>query len=140
MDLITRNLESSANVLETARATGVKLLCGTDSGNSPLMPYGELHANEADIFVRHGGYTPMEAIVACTRDNAYAVGLEDDLGVIAPGKLADIIILDEDPLADIRVLQGGRHLTTVIKDGKVVDLNGGRQDDEQRLTLEAAGA
>ena len=140
IDLVKRNLESSAKVLEMARAMGVKLLCGTDSGNSPLMPYGELHANEADIFVRYGGFSPMEAIVACTRENAYAVGLEDEVGVIAPGKLADVIILDEDPVADIRVLQGGRHLTTVIKDGKVVDLNGGSQTTEQQLILAAAEA
>ena len=132
IDMIKRNLEGSVKVLETARTLGVKVLCGTDSGNSPLMPYGELHANEADILVRYGRYSPMEAIVANTRDNAFAVGLEDQLGVIAPGMLADIIILDQDPVADIRVLQGGRHVTTVIKDGKVVNLNGG---SNEQLTL-----
>ena len=133
LDLIKRNLEGAAEMLQTARNLGVKVMAGTDTGNSPVMPYGELHANEADIFVRHGGYTPMEAILACTRDNAYAVGLEDQVGIIESGKLADIIILDQDPLADIRVLQGGRHLTTVIKDGKVVDLS--KQPNEETATL-----
>ena len=42
--------------------------------------------------------------------------------VIAPGKLADIIVLKKDPIADITILQGGRHLSYVIKDGKIVDL------------------
>ena len=135
VDMIKRNLEGNVKVLETARSLGVKVLCGTDSGNSPLMPYGELHANEADILVRYGRYSPMEAIVANTRDNAFAVGLEDQLGVIAPDMLADIIILDQDPVADIRVLQGGRHVTTVIKDGKVVDLNAGSDVGDERLTL-----
>jgi imidazolonepropionase-like amidohydrolase len=65
----------------------------------------------------------MEAIVAATRDNAYAVGLEGQVGEIAAGRLADIIVLDSDPIADITVLQGGRHLTWVIKDGKIVDLD-----------------
>jgi len=46
------------------------------------------------------------------------------LGTLAPGKLADIIILKSDPLADIRVLQGGQHLATLIKDGKIITLNG----------------
>ena len=110
-------------------------MAGTDTGNSPVMPYGELHANEADIFVRYGGYTPMEAILACTRDNAYAVGLEDQLGVIGAGKLADIIILDQDPLADIRVLQGGKHLTAIIKDGKMVDLGGQSQEETASLAF-----
>jgi imidazolonepropionase-like amidohydrolase len=64
----------------------------------------------------------MEAIVAATRDNAYAVGLEGQVGELAPGKLADIIVLNKDPIADITVLQGGKHLSWVIKDGRTVDL------------------
>ncbi|MEE3012873.1 MAG: amidohydrolase family protein [Chloroflexota bacterium] len=134
LDLINRNLESAAETLQMSRNLGIKVLAGTDTGNSPLMPYGELHANEADILVRHGGYTPMEALLACTRENAYAVGLEDEVGVISPGKLADIIILDQDPLKDIRILQGGRHLTNVIKDGKLVALSG--VSPEERIALE----
>jgi imidazolonepropionase-like amidohydrolase len=105
-------------------------MCGTDSGNSPLMPYGQLHAHEAEILVRYGGYTPMEAIIASTRNTAFALGLEDELGVLAAGKLADIIILKRDPLADISVLQGGQHLATVIKDGTVVPLNGHGAEEE----------
>ena len=133
LDLIRRNAESACNVLQTARNFGVKVLAGTDSGNSPVMPYGTLHANEAEVLVKYGGYTPMEAIVANTRENAYAVGLEGELGTIEPGKLADLLILDADPLADIRVLQGGKHLDTVIKDGRRVNLNAG--DDEALLDL-----
>ena len=133
LDLIRRNAESACNVLETARNFGVKVLCGTDSGNSPVMPYGTLHANEAEVMVKYGGYTPMEAIVANTRENAYAVGLEGELGTIESGKLADLLILDADPLADIRVLQGGKHLNAVIKGGRRVNLNAG--DDEALLDL-----
>ena len=79
----------------------------------------------------------MEAIVACTRDNAFAVGLENEVGVLEVGKLADIIILKRDPLANIRVLQGGQHLTMVIKDGKIVSLNG-LAVEEGVLALESA--
>ena len=88
-----------------------------------MMPYGTLHAHEAEIMVRFGGYTPMEALTAYTKDNAYSVGMEGELGVIEPGKLADILILDANPLEDIRVLQGGKHLSSVIKDGRQVDLH-----------------
>src|ERR671924_422888 len=95
MDRLKRHWESAVHMLERARALGITVMCGTDSGNSPLMPYGELHAHEPEILVRYGGYTPMEAIVACTRNNAFAVGLEDDLGVLEAGKLADITILRE---------------------------------------------
>ena len=135
LDLIRRNAESAMQVLATARNLGVKVLCGTDSGNSPVMPYGELHAHEAEVMVKYGGYTPMEAIVANTRDNAYAVGLEGELGTIQPGKLADLLILNADPLADIRVLQGGKHLATIIKDGRQVNLNGHTDDSESPLAL-----
>jgi imidazolonepropionase-like amidohydrolase len=86
------------------------------------MPYGKMHAKEAEIFVRDGGYTPLEAITVCTRDNAFAVGLENEVGVLEAGKLADLIVLKQNPLADIRVLQDSSNLAVVIKDGKKVDL------------------
>jgi imidazolonepropionase-like amidohydrolase len=135
VDQIRHNLEGSYSMLEHARALGVKVLCGTDSGNSTVMPYGELHANEMEIMVKYGGYTPMEAIVANTKENAFAVGLEDDLGTIEAGKLADILILDKDPLADVSVLKKGSHLSAVIKDGKRVNLSG--QSDDALLALAA---
>ncbi len=134
MDVIKRNADSAMVVLQTARSLGVKVMCGTDTGNSPVMPYGILHAHEAEIMVNHGGYTPMEAITAYTKDNAYSVGLEGELGVIEPGKLADLLILDADPLEDIRVLQGGKHLISVIKDGRQVDLHA-QPEDEPALAL-----
>ncbi|MCI0903884.1 MAG: hypothetical protein J4N75_10340, partial [Chloroflexi bacterium] len=61
-------------------------------------------------------------------------GMEGDLGVIESGKLADVLILDADPLEDIRVLQGGKHLCSVIKDGRQVDL-GPQSEDEPELAL-----
>ena len=128
VDQVKHNLEGSYSMLEHARALGVKVLCGTDSGNSTVMPYGELHANEMEIMVKYGGYTPMEAIVANTRENAFAVGLEGELGTIEAGKLADILILDKDPLADVSVLKRGSHLSTVIKDGKKVNLSSTSDD------------
>jgi imidazolonepropionase-like amidohydrolase len=138
IEAVKRNAEGAARVLEQARALGITVLCGTDSGNSPIMPYGELHANEPELLVRYGGYTPMEAIVACTRNNAFAVGLEDDVGVLAAGKLADILLLTADPLADIRVLQGGRHLAMVMKDGKIIDRDGQGVEESMLAFAQAA--
>ena len=122
LDQIKRNWESAVGMLQKARQLGITIMCGTDSGNSPLMPYGQLHAHEAEILVRYGGYSPMEAIVACTKNTAFAVGLAEDVGVLEAGKLADLILLKRDPLADIRVLQGGAHVAMVIKDGTIVPL------------------
>ena len=139
LDLIKRNCDSGVRMLEQARALGITMLCGTDSGNSPLMPYGELHAHEPAILVEYGGYTPMEAIVACTRNNAFVVGLENEVGVLEAGRLADLILLKRDPLADIRVLQGGQHLAMVIKDGRIVDLDG-HEDTAGMLAFAPAAA
>jgi imidazolonepropionase-like amidohydrolase len=129
-----RHFDLLCELMHKARKLGIKLLVGTDTGNNSFTPHGELHAKELEIFVKHGGYAPMEAIVAATRNNAYAVGLEGELGELAPGKLADIIVLRKDPLADITVLQGGKHLSWVIKDGRIIDL----EPHDEMLTFQQA--
>jgi imidazolonepropionase-like amidohydrolase len=129
LDIIKRNADNAVTVLQTARSLGVQVMAGTDTGNSPVMPYGVLHAHEAEVMVKFGGYTPLEAITASTKDNAYSVGMEGELGVIESGKLADLLILDADPLEDIRVLQGGKHLNAIIKDGRRVDLSVQSEED-----------
>ncbi len=134
-----RHFEALIRVVERARQRGIKILCGTDTGNNFFTPFGVSHARELEIFVRYCGFTPMEAIVAATRDNAFAVGLPDDVGVLEAGRLADVIILDRDPLADIRVLQGGQHLVHVIQGGQVVD-RGPEPLGEQELTFDLATA
>jgi len=130
-----RHYDLLGKLMHKARELGIRLLVGTDTGNNAFTPHGELHAKELEIFVRHGGYSPMEAIVAATRDNALAVGLDGQVGEIAPGKFADVIVLDKDPIADITVLQGGKHLVWVIKDGKPVDLD---PRDEMLIFQQAA--
>jgi len=139
LDRMKRNMDGLVNVLQRARAFGIKVLCGTDTGNYSWMPYGKMHAKEAEILVRYGGYTTIEAITACTRDNAFAVGLENEVGVLKGGKLADVIILKQNPVADIRVLQEPSNLAVVIKDGKKVNLND-HASEEIPLTFQEAVA
>ena len=66
------------------------------------------------------GMTPMEAIVAVTRNGAIASGMLDELGTLEAGKYADVLLLDADPLEDIGNI---RALGMVIRDGRVVDLD-----------------
>jgi imidazolonepropionase-like amidohydrolase len=139
LDRMKRNMDGLVNVLQRARALGIKVMCGTDTGNYSWMPYGKTHAKEAEILVRYGGYTPMEAITACTRDNSFAVGLENEVGALETGKLADIVILKQNPLADIRVLQDPANLAIVIKDGKKVNLEN-HSLEEAPLTFQEAVA
>jgi len=120
-DRIRAQLETSYRTIEEARARGIPILAGTDSGNAAAFAYGRYHGREAEIFVKHLGFTPMEAIVACTSLNARVLGLDGRVGIIAPGKLADITVWDEDPIADISILQRPSQLTAVIKDGRLID-------------------
>jgi imidazolonepropionase-like amidohydrolase len=122
LNRMKRHFDRLVTLMQRSREIGIKLLCGSDTGNNTFMPFGALHAKEAEILVTYGGFSPMEAIVASTKDNAFAVKLEGEVGELKPGMLADVIVLKRDPLADITVLQGGRHLAWVIKDGRIVDL------------------
>ena len=67
----------------------------------------------------------MEAIVANTSGNAATVNLAGEVGVIAAGKLADIVIWDKDPVADITILQYPAESSLIITDGRIVDSEGG---------------
>jgi len=70
--------------------------------------------------VEHGGMSPMQAIVASTRSSAELLHLDTELGTLAPGKLADLLVVAGDPLADIRVLADGERLALVVKGGSAV--------------------
>ena len=67
--------------------------------------------------------TPVEAITTATKNGAWAMQMEDQLGTIEKDKLADIIIVDSDPAEDIRVLNNKNEISTVIADGKVLNLS-----------------
>jgi imidazolonepropionase-like amidohydrolase len=120
-DIMKGQMEHATRVGERAKGLGTTLLSGTDTGNSYAREYGKHHGYEAEIMVKHVGLSPMEAIVANTSQNAWAVGLENEVGILEPGKLADVIVLKEDPLADIRVLRDPKNVATVIKDGRIID-------------------
>ena len=66
------------------------------------------------------GMSAMDALLAGTRNGAYAMGM-DNIGTLQEGKLADVIVVDGNPLADIAVLQDKRNLKLVMKDGEVID-------------------
>jgi imidazolonepropionase-like amidohydrolase len=87
---------------------------GTDSG-TPMNFHNEALWREIKVYVDMG-MTPLRALSAATRVNAQIIGKAHDLGSLEPGKLADVIVVDGDPLFDITVLS---HINTVIKAGVV---------------------
>jgi imidazolonepropionase-like amidohydrolase len=121
-DRLKTQLDVNIKAMAAAKARGIRLLLGTDSGNAAMMTPGRWHGYEAAFFVKHLGYTPLEAIVLQTRENALAMGLQGKLGTIEPGMIADIVILDADPSENIAVLGDPAYVRAVIKDGKQLDL------------------
>ncbi len=124
-DRLRAQLNTSFLMIRNARDRGIPILSGSDTGNASAFSHGKWHGKEAELFVKEVGMTPMEAIIANTAGNAAMVNLAGEVGVIAPGRLADIVIWDKDPLADITVLQRPAEISLIIKDGRIVDHDGG---------------
>ena len=95
---------------------GGLLIAGTDSANAATLPGWSLHW-EMELFVE-AGISPMEALQAATLNNAKVLHMDQELGTVQAGKYADLVILDDDPLEDIRNTQ---KIYRVIKDGIVLD-------------------
>ena len=97
-----------------ALAHGVKIAMGTDAG---ALGHGE-NGREL-VYMVQAGMTPMQAVVASTKSAAELLGKGDSLGTIEPGKLADLLLVDGDPIADISVVADPARVKLVMKDGVV---------------------
>jgi imidazolonepropionase-like amidohydrolase len=100
--------------IRRALELGVKIVAGTDAGGHGHPP----NAGELDCLVR-AGMTPMQAIQAATGWAAECLGLADDIGTLAPGRLADIVVARGDPLADMALLRDPANIALVVKDGRI---------------------
>jgi imidazolonepropionase-like amidohydrolase len=105
--------EEAYRTLVAARDAGVTLAMGFDS-----YPLGR-NALEL-VRMAEGGLTAMEAIVAATAGAATACGLAGEVGVVAPGAHADLLVLDADPLAEPRALLDRDRLELVLQGGAIV--------------------
>lgn len=95
--------------------SGVKIAMGTDSG---VGPHGQ-NAEELVLMVE-GGMTPMQAIVTTTRESARLLKVNADLGTVKPGKLADLIVVDGNPLDDIGILKDPERIVLVMQGGRIM--------------------
>ncbi|MEI9981712.1 MAG: amidohydrolase family protein [Edaphobacter sp.] len=99
------------NAIKAIKA-GVKIALGTDAA---VYPHG-LNAHEVDVYVNQFGMSPLAAIQTGTINAADLMGWTDKVGTIEPGKWADIIAIEGDPLKDVKILQ---HVNFVMKSGVV---------------------
>jgi imidazolonepropionase-like amidohydrolase len=97
-----------------ARAAGVPVVFGTDAA---VYPHGR-NAEEFAQLVQYAGMSPAEALASATTGAARLLGLDNEIGRIAPGFSADLIAVDGDPLADVRLLQ---HVGFVMVRGRVME-------------------
>lgn len=96
---------------------GGTVVVGTDS---PINPSGISLVAEMQILVEYGGMTPLDVLRATTSISAEAMGYGHALGTVAAGRLADLVVIGEDPLTDIRAVRDVRH---VVSDGRAYTLD-----------------
>jgi imidazolonepropionase-like amidohydrolase len=108
VDLAWQNLREGAASMLAARGAGVKIALGSDTSLAVGL--------EIERMVFHG-LTPAQALVAATRTAAEALGLAEHIGTVAEGKLADLVIVDGDPLAEPRLLSDPARIWLVLQLG-----------------------
>lgn len=107
-----------ANIRKAFKA-GVKIALGTDCAGCEPMDHG-FNALELEFFVRDIGMSPMEAIVVGTKGSAEALNIEESVGTIEKGKLADILVVEGNPLDDIRILTNTKNIKKVFVGGELL--------------------
>ncbi|MBF0720268.1 amidohydrolase family protein [Staphylococcus sciuri] len=108
-------MQDHIDSFKKAHHAGVKIAMGTDAG---VFKHGT-NLRELELMVEHG-MTEMEAIVSSTKTAAECLGYDEYLGTIEVGKKADFIILDQNPLEDIKVLKDPNNIKVVSIDGQIV--------------------
>lgn len=101
-----------------AHRKGVKIALGTDTIIDEMTPYGEFSVQELKTMTALG-MTPLETIHSVTQIGAEVLGLEEHIGTIEEGKLADILIVNGDPAVDIDVLMNPENIEYVIQEGRI---------------------
>jgi imidazolonepropionase-like amidohydrolase len=115
------NYEMIAKQLPFIQSSGMVILAGTDAAalNSFIYPGLSLH-QEMEIFQK-AGMTPLTVLQSATINGARFMGVSDSLGTIEPGKIADLVLLNENPLKDI---SASKNIFAVIKNGVYYDRSG----------------
>lgn len=111
-----RELENAIDTMKKMHKRGIRVLIGGDYGFA-WTPMGT-NAKDLEYFVDLLGFTPMEAIQAATKYGGQIMQMENELGLIREGYLADMLLVDGDPLTDVRILQDKNRLVAIMKDGK----------------------
>ena len=122
-----RELEIACETLRKMKKRGIRILPGGDYGFA-WIKHGT-NAKDLEHFVKLLGFTPMEALLSATKLGGEIMMRPGELGLVKDGYLADLLLVDGDPLANIAVLQDPDRILAVMKDGefhKAPDVRAGR--------------
>ena len=111
-----RELEAAIESMKALRRRGVRILPGGDYGFA-WTPHGT-NARDLEYFVKHVGMSTMEALLSATAWGGPMMKMGKDIGYLREGCLADVLLIDGDPLADITILQDQARILAVMKDGE----------------------
>ena len=111
VELAELNLSEGAASMRAARQAGVKIALGTDTSLAVGL--------EVQRMIHHG-LTPKEALISATRTAAEALGLDEHIGTVAEGRLADLIVIDGDPLREPHLLADPDKIWLVLQLGAPV--------------------
>jgi imidazolonepropionase-like amidohydrolase len=114
---LPRKLEHTIATYHEMRKRGMKVVVGGDYGFT-VTPMGQ-NARDIGHFVKFFGYSPAEALRCATKVGGELMGHKGELGVVKEGALADLLLVDGDPLADQSLLVGPDHFAMIMKDGKM---------------------
>lgn len=110
-------IEESVKTHTAMRKRGIRALIGGDYGFTWNM--NGTNARDVQHFVDYFGYTPAEALVCATRNGGLAMRGQGDLGTLQAGMLADMVLVDGDPLKDLSLLADREKLVMIMKDGEI---------------------
>jgi imidazolonepropionase-like amidohydrolase len=110
-------VEATISSVEKMRKRGIRVLPGGDYG-FVCTPHGD-YARDLWLFVEVLGFTPIETLVAATRHAAVVMGMHDEIGVVKENALADLLLIDGNPIDDISILQDRAKLLMIMKDGEL---------------------
>ena len=115
IEIVRREFDNACRMVPRANAAGVRLLVGDDYGVLSL-PHGD-YAAELEFYVKDLGVAPLDVLRWATHHGALAMGRGRELGRVAAGYFADLVVVDGDPSVDIAVLKDARKIQAVLKGG-----------------------
>ncbi|MFT4210513.1 MAG: amidohydrolase family protein [Microbacterium sp.] len=125
--------DSVRQVVPKLHAGGVRLVPGGDYGFA-VNPIGK-NARDLQLFVEWFGFTPHEALRAATQYGGQLMNMGDELGLVRPGYIADLLLVDGDPTSDVTLLQNKDNLAMIMTGGSLYKI-----DPSRRTTAVAVGA